>query len=72
VVADQLRAQQPPAGLIAGDPQVELVGARVVGLVVELDRADRDGVEAGLGGFGVAEAGAGHGQIEHLDHLGAQ
>jgi hypothetical protein len=72
VVADQLGPQQLPAGPVAGDPQVEVVGARVVGLVVELDRADRDGVEAGRSGVGVAKAGAGHGQLEHLDHLGPE
>jgi hypothetical protein len=33
---------------------------------------DRDRVQAGRLGFVVAEAGAGHGQLEDLDHLGAQ
>jgi hypothetical protein len=51
---------------------VELVGTRVVGLVVELDRPDGDRVEAGLPGVRVAQAGAGHRQLEHLDHLGPQ
>jgi hypothetical protein len=45
---------------VAGDADVELVGARVVGLVVELDRANGERVEGGRGGFLVAQAGAGH------------
>ena len=72
MVAQQLSAAQAPAGAVAGDAQVQLVGAWVVGLVVELDRADRDRVEAGLAGVGVAQAGSGHGQLEDLDHLGAE
>ena len=51
---------------------MELVGAGVVGLVVVPGRANRQRVKAAFGGVGVAQAGAGHGQLEHLDHLGAQ
>jgi hypothetical protein len=40
--------------------------------VVVLGRADGKRVEPGRLGFLVAEAGTGHGQLEHLDHLGAQ
>src|ERR671913_1427784 len=43
VVADQLGAEQLPARPVAGNTQVELVGARVIRLVVELGRADRQG-----------------------------
>ena len=45
VMAQQLGAEQPPRLPVAGDAQ--LVGAQIVGLVVELDRADRHWVEAG-------------------------
>jgi len=40
LVADQLGAEQPAGVPVAGEAEVELVGTRVVGLVVELDRGD--------------------------------
>src|SRR5215207_2268079 len=72
VVADQLGTKQPPRHSVPGDSDVELVGARVIGLVVELGRADRQGVKPGRGCFLIAQASAGHRQFEYLDDLGAQ
>jgi hypothetical protein len=69
LVADQLSTQQPAASPSTGNTDVELVGTRAVGLVVELDRPDGHRVEAGLPSVRVAQAGAGHRQLEHLDHL---
>jgi hypothetical protein len=40
-VAEQLQAEQPPGGAVAGDPHVDAVAAGVVGLVVIGLRPDR-------------------------------
>ena len=37
-----------------------------------LVQPDGHRIKPSCGGFGVAEAGAGHGQLEHLDDLGAE
>jgi len=69
LVAEQLHAQQPPGGSVAGDPHGDAVAAGIVGLVVIGGGADGDRVESGRPGFVVAQAGAGRdghrGQGEH-------
>ena len=71
-VAEQLQPQQPTGEPVTGDPHGDAVAAGVVGLVVIGLGANSDRVEAGRGGFVVAQAGAGGGLVEDLDDLGAQ
>ena len=71
-VAEQLHAQQPPGGPVAGEPHRDAVAAGVVGLVVVGLRSDGDRVEPGRGGLVVAQAGAGGGVVEDLHDLGAE
>src|SRR6202020_2576087 len=68
-VAEQLHAEQPPGGLVAGDAHGDAVAAGVVGLVVVGLGSAGDGVVSGGDGFVVAQAGAGGGVVEDLDLL---
>src|SRR6476659_6240540 len=72
LVAEQLHAEEPAGGAVAGDADGHAVAAGVVGLVVIGGRFDGDRVESGGGGFVVAQAGAGGGLVEDLDDLGAE
>src|SRR5260370_29711176 len=72
LVAEQLHAEQPPGGPVAGDADGDAVAAGVVGLVIIGGGLDGDRVESGGDGFVVAQPGAGGGLVEDLDDLGAQ
>ena len=72
LVPEQLHAQEPAGGAVAGEAHRDAMAAGVVGLVVIGLRADRDRVEPGRDGFVVAQPGAGGGLVEDLHHLGAQ
>jgi hypothetical protein len=70
--ADELSAEQLPAGAVAGDADSDRRGAGVVGLVIVGRTLRGDGRLAGGGGFVVAQPGPGGDQVEHLDDLGAE
>jgi len=71
-VAEQLHAEEPTGGLVAGDADGDVVAAGVVGLVVIGLGFGGDRGESGRSGFVVAQPGAGGGLVEDLDDLGAQ
>ena len=71
-VPEQLHAQEPPGGAVAGEPHRDAVAAGVVSLVVIGFGRDRDRVIPGGGSFVVAQAGAGGGLVEDLHDLGAE
>jgi hypothetical protein len=70
-VSDQLRAEQSTGRRVAGDGDRDGPGAGIVGLVVVGDDTVARRSGAGLGRFGVAQAGAGGDEVEDLDGLGA-
>ena len=72
LVPEQLDAEEPAGGAVAGEAHVDAVAAGVVGLVVVGLGADGDRVEPGRGGLVVAQPGAGGGLVEDLDDLGAE
>lgn len=69
-VAGHLAAEQPAAAAIGGQAHVDVMRLGVVAVVI--GRGDRDGAWVEPGGLVVAQAGAGDGQVEHLDHLRAE
>src|SRR5262249_54956955 len=71
-VPEQLHAEQPPGGAVAGDAHGDAVAAGVVGLVVMAVGWRGAGVVPGCGGFGVAQPGTGGGLVEAFDDLGAE
>jgi hypothetical protein len=71
-VPEQLHAEQPPGGPVAGDADGDAVAAGIVGLVIIGGGLDCDRVEPGRGGFVVAQPGTGGGLVEDLDDLGVR
>src|SRR5579875_732772 len=56
LVAEQLHAEQPAGGPVAGEPHGDAVAAGIVGLVVVGVGGDGDRVEPGGGGLVVAQS----------------
>jgi hypothetical protein len=71
-VPEQLQAQQPAGGPVAGDAHGDAVAAGIVGLVVVGLGLDGDGVEPGGGRLVVAQPGPSGGLVEDLHDLGAE
>jgi hypothetical protein len=72
LVAEELDAEEPAGGAVAGEPHGDTVAAGVVGLVVVGLPGDGNWLVSGRGGLVVAQPGAGGGVGEDLDDPGAQ